>query len=54
MVTERRFASPQTNVTKQNKRGRTKRYYCLPNRQLLPTLLPATAEETTAEETTEE
>ena len=30
MVTEHRFASPQTNVTKQNKPGRTKRYDCIP------------------------
>ena len=30
MVTEHRFASPQTNVTKQNNQGRTKRYDCIP------------------------
>ena len=30
MVTEHRFASPQTNVTKPNNQGRTKRYDCIP------------------------
>ena len=30
MVTEHRFASPQTNVTKPNNQERTKRYDCIP------------------------
>ena len=36
MVTGHRFASPQTNVTKPNNQGRTKRYDCIP----LPTKSP--------------